>query len=72
MRLMDSVTDSALRLTLGVFAYMIPYMSHEDKKYPTPLQKRVMWTALCLLCLAFIVALAIACAVAALKGGKKC
>lgn len=54
-------------MTLGVFAYMISHMSHEDKKYPTPLQKRVMWTALCLLCLAFIVALAVACAVGLIK-----
>lgn len=33
-------------------------MSTEEKTYPTPLQRRVMWTALTLLSLAFIVVLA--------------
>lgn len=33
-------------------------MSTEEKTYPTPLQRRVMWTALTLLCLSFIVVLA--------------
>ena len=42
-------------------------MSPEDKKYPTLLQKRVMWTALSLLSLAFIIVLACACAVGLVK-----
>lgn len=37
-------------------------MSEPDKKYPTVLQQRVMWTALSLLSLSFIVVLAGACA----------
>lgn len=43
------------------------YMSEAEKKYPTVLQQRVMWTALSLLSLAFIVLLASACAYGMVK-----
>ncbi len=42
-------------------------MSEPDKKYPTVLQQRVMWTALSLLSLSFIVVLASACAYGMVK-----
>ncbi len=42
-------------------------MSTEDKPYPTPLQQRVMWSALTLLSLAFIVVLACASAYGLVK-----
>ncbi len=42
-------------------------MSEPEKKYPTVLQQRVMWTALSLLSLSFIVVLASACAYGMVK-----
>ena len=46
---------------------IIERMSSEEKKYPTPLQRRVMWSAITLLSLAFIVVIACASAYGVVK-----
>jgi len=47
-------------LAKWVLKRIMVHMSTEEKPYPTPLQQRVMWSALTLLSLAFIVVLACA------------
>ena len=54
-------------LAKQVVMRIIVRMSSEEKKYPTPLQRRVMWSALTLLSLAFIVVIACASAYGVVK-----